>query len=150
MAPKLGRLATPLIAFALIVLAANAWISYRNIVSLVAKEKLVQHAQEVLVELEGVLADVTSAVAAERGYLLTGDEELLLPFDESKARANERLKRLNELIGDARQHERLAPLADAVAKEFVVLDKGLELRKAGPASPAEMASVVRRGRKTLK
>jgi PAS domain S-box-containing protein len=150
MAPKLGRLATPLIAFALIVLAANAWISYRNIVSLVAKEKLVQRAQEVLVELEGVLADVTSAVASERGYLLTGDEELVLPFDEAKVRANERIKRLNDLIVDARQKERMVLLSDAIANEFVVLDKGMELRKAGPASPAEMTSVVRQGRKTLR
>ncbi len=147
---KLGKLATPLIVLSLLVLVANAWVSLQNTRNLIASEGWVQRTQEIQVELESVLADATSAVAAERGYLLTGDVEHLSRYEEFKKSTTDRLQRLKGLIAhNPKQREGVAQLAEAVVDEFAVLDQGVALGKAGPTDATALADILARGKVTL-
>jgi signal transduction histidine kinase/CHASE3 domain sensor protein len=147
---KLGTLATPLIALALLVLAANAWVSYDNTLGLVAKENLVQHAQAVLLEVEWVVGDVSNAAAAQRGYLLTGGGEYLTTYNAAKARSADRVRRLNELEAEEPQQSGgVAKLVRAVDDVFKTLDAGIQLRTAGPIALAQLPAALREGGQTL-
>lgn len=136
----------PSIVLALCALAANGWVSYHNTRQLIAKERRVQHSQSILVELAGVRASVTDAVAAERGFLLTGDAETLPPYDAARIRAVEGVGRLDRLTSDnTEQHGRIIGLKGAVGHEFAILDDALARRRQAAIEPRVLVSVVRQG-----
>jgi PAS domain S-box-containing protein len=140
----------PSIAIALVALAADGWISYRNTRQLTAKERRVQHSQSILVELEGVLASVTDAVAAERAFLLTGDGGTLLPYEAARTQAGAHVGQLEHLTDDSPdQRDRAIQLQGVVAREFSILDNAVARRKAGALQPAELAEVIRQGTSAL-
>jgi PAS domain S-box-containing protein len=127
---NVGRLAVPGIVVALGILAANAAISLRHTRQLSEKEKLVQHTQDVLLQLEGVRSSVTDAVADERGYLLNDDEQYVHGYDASRQNAILQIEHLDGLTTDnPLQHGRVLALRDAVNREFAVLDHGIAARK---------------------
>jgi len=145
-----GKLVIPGVVVVLGILALNAWISYRNIQKLVEKDKWVQHSQAVLVRLEGVRASVTNAVAAERGYLLTGHAEHLAPFERSRSEAGDDLDQLTDLMADnSGQQDGSRHLHDIINKEFAILDADIALRKTSHVDANALAATVSQGQETL-
>jgi CHASE3 domain sensor protein len=96
MIKRLGTLSLIGVMLALLVLAANAWASYRNTDSLAQKEKWVRHTHEVLTELQGVLADSTAASAARRGFMLTGDQAMAEHVAATRRDVQAKLDRLRD------------------------------------------------------
>ena len=116
---RIGKVAVIGMILALLVLLSNARISYRNVSQLFDKEKWVQHTQQVLTEVEGLTANVSDAVAAERGYLLTGEMAYLASYESDRQTILSREDRLAKLTSDnATQQIRLAKVRLLINQEF--------------------------------
>lgn len=83
--------------------------------------------------------------SSERGFLLTGNQIYLAPYDTAKAEAARELDLLTQLIPlDAPNRAMLPPLAEAVNEKFAEMDSCIELKTAG--RDAEALAVVQRNR----
>lgn len=81
----------------LALLTANAIISYRNILQLADDQRRVSHTHQVLTELEVTLSMLKDAESGQRGYLLTGNDRYLQPYQKAIDDINSRLDKLRQL-----------------------------------------------------
>ena len=105
-------------------------IMYRNGRSSIEASKRVSHTHEVLGELEATLSAVAEAQTAARGYIITGQELFLEPYQAAVPAVRANLDRLKSLTADnPRQQGRLAMLERAVAEKLYSLRQNIDLRK---------------------
>ena len=129
------------IVLSLLLLAANAFVSYRNTKQLGDKEGWVRHTQEVIANLSGTLAATSNATTAQRGFLLTGDDAFLGPVDPARKEAVADVAKIESLVVDnPRQVERVAELKAAVGDVLGNLDTGIARRRAGGLTAAADAT----------
>jgi two-component sensor histidine kinase/CHASE3 domain sensor protein len=118
-------LAVGFVALAAIV-AANFWLSQRA-ESFFTQQIAARDTRAAAVELRN---DVQAAESAQRGYLLTGNEIYLAPYDVAKTQAERQLGRLRELLipfpDAAAPLERLAAL---VSQKFDETDQTVTLKR---------------------
>src|SRR5213596_2414247 len=81
-------------------LLANSCAGYNNTRVLADVGERVNHTYRVLDLLDDVLANMLDAEAGQQGFLLTGQEDYLGPFEEALARADEQVANLESLVGD--------------------------------------------------
>ena len=67
----------------ILLLIGNAWIGYHNIRQLNEDAAWVAHTQEVMDALEEVVSTMKDAQTGERGYLLTGENRYLQPYESA-------------------------------------------------------------------
>jgi signal transduction histidine kinase len=114
----------------LIVLIGNAAVAYRNLRTLVKISRTVTHAHEVQRAIEGVYSEVIDMETGQRGFLLTGDEAYLAPYETARERISARLEQLNSLTKDnPAQQQRLEELKPLVAARQATLAHGVEVRR---------------------
>ncbi|MCG2594242.1 CHASE3 domain-containing protein [Ramlibacter sp. XY19] len=90
-----------------------------------------------------------TAESSQRGFLLTGNQIYLAPYDTSKTRARQELDDLGRMIApDAPNRAMLPRLSEAVAEKIAEMDSTIALKNAG--RDAEAMAVLQRNRgKTL-
>ena len=88
-------LATVLVFFLL-----SGAIAYVNIQALEANQQKVLHSHEVLVSLDRLLSTTQDAETGQRGYLLTGDDKYLEPYDNAVSEIGGRLDEVAALTQD--------------------------------------------------
>src|SRR6476620_1916622 len=73
-----------------------------------------------------------TAESSQRGFLLTGNEIYLAPYDTAKTRARQELDDLSRMIDpDAPNRPMLARLSEAVAEKIAEMDSTIALKNAG-------------------
>jgi PAS domain S-box-containing protein len=145
--PKPTTIGLGLIALLLVV---NALVSEWNIRRLVKNENRVVHSQEVLTRLEEVLSTVTEAETAERGFLITDDEEFQKSYELANVEISEILERLTTLtIDDARQQKLIAGLRGKVAARLEELNHAIAARRAGGFNAARQSVSTNHGRQLM-
>src|SRR4029079_8872550 len=88
------------VGIALAILLINALISYRATRTLIDQEQRINHTHMVLAELEGTLSSVKDAETGVRGFIITGDESYLEPYQAAMVDIPEGLDRLRQLTAD--------------------------------------------------
>jgi len=68
-------------AAALVILLSIGVLSFRSTLRDEEDRGWVTHTHLVIESLEQILTDITQAEASQRGYMLTGDEQYLKPFE---------------------------------------------------------------------
>ena len=146
---RIGKLATLGMFVALVVLLANAWISYHNVKQLFDKDKWVEHSEVVLADLQGIQANVSEAMSAERGYLLSGDPTFLTPYEHARDTIDGRLDELMLLTRDSadRQH-RIVEIRKYTNEQFLLLGAAITLRKSG-LSHLDPGVILGQGKQTM-
>jgi PAS domain S-box-containing protein len=130
MKKSVGKLATFGVILALVVLLANAWISYRNTRQLMDSEGWVEHTQVVRAAIGEVQTNASDAVAAQRGYLLVTQDRFLEPYKAARAGIAIQLDRLRELtVDNPVQQQRIPILQEGITQEFLALDQAIILHK---------------------
>jgi PAS domain S-box-containing protein len=134
-----------LTASAIALLAAIAlvalWIVSREMAAARQSHTEVQRTREVLETLQLVLSTVQDAETGERGFVITGNETFLEPFDEAERSLQTQLTRLDSLVLDervAKEHARLATLA---REQLAFFQEVVAVRRA-TAGHEQAASVV--------
>ena len=124
-------------AGALLLLAAIAIVSIRHIDSLIDSGKGVSHTHAVIGEIEEALADLQEAETGQRGYLLTGDERFLEPYNAAVAHLPDQLRELREITADsAQQQAAVGRIQDLATQRLASLKDGIERRRQQPPTLA--------------
>jgi PAS domain S-box-containing protein len=119
-------------AFLLACLVAIAIVSYPTLVRLHEDAGRVEHSHEVIATLQRVDASVTEAQTHERGYIITGREDELQPYQSATEHAHSALRELRRLTADnLLQQRRLAMLEPVVEERMAVLQRGIKSRRKG-------------------
>ena len=126
-----------------------ALFSYRSLISRAESAARVTRSLEVLEQLEGVLSTLKDAETGQRGFLLTGSESYLGPFNEAKAGLSAELIGLQQLLETAEQHRRLAQVRSFANDKLGELQQTIDLRRQDRSEAA--LEIVRsdRGRATM-
>jgi PAS domain S-box-containing protein len=90
----------------------------------------VDHTREVITANQQLLSDVKDAESAERGYIITGEDRYLEPYNSAAQDIARRQSELVNLTADnARQQERVQILASLIAQRMAVLTKAVQQRR---------------------
>src|SRR5713226_9261374 len=118
------------LAVAGLALLLVAGLLYRNVRGFIEASEWVSHTHEVLAELEATLSAVAEAQTTARGYIITGQDVFLEPYQAAAPGVRANLDRLKSLTSDnPSQQRRLAILESAVAEKLDSLQQNIDLRK---------------------
>jgi PAS domain S-box-containing protein len=132
------------IGFGLIValLLVNAGIVYRQTRSLHRDGYWVAHTHEVLGSLDDLFSTVKDAETGQRGFLITGNEKYLKPYEDAVAVVGAKLERLKRLIEDNElQQARIPRLQELIHAKMDELAQTVALRN-GPGFEAAQKVVL--------
>ncbi len=104
----------------------------------------VAHTQAVQTALGSYGREIIEAETGQRGYLLTGQDAYLAPYDAAFAENEPQFKKLNVLIADQRERSSLARLEQILREKFRELGLTIHLAKSGHRAAA--LAIVREGR----
>ncbi len=107
----------------------------------------VSHTRDIISHNQRLLSDLKDAESAERGYIITGDENYLQPY---KVAADDIQPTLNELrqltVDNPAQQQRLQKLDQLILQRIAVLNTALQQRRASGFEAAEQVVVAGQGR----
>lgn len=115
----------------LAILIISSIASYFSITNLLESGKLVNHTYEVIQALESFKGSVTEAESMQRGFLLTGDNEILQYYAGARTRVMEAVAKIRSLTFDNEiQVAQIPELNDLVIERFEYLDKSVKRKEA--------------------
>ncbi len=124
-----------LVAF--IAVALIAVLSYMSLQSRARSAQSLNDTVEVMAQLHTVVSTLKDAETGQRGYLLTGKDSYLEPFNVAKAALAGEVAQLNHLTqGNPAQTKRLGILRAMAADKMAELTETVELRRAGESDRA--------------
>jgi CheY-like chemotaxis protein/CHASE3 domain sensor protein len=132
------ELATALgVAAALLFFAISGAVSYSNIQLLKSDNEKIVHSHDVIMALSGLLSTMQDAETGQRGFLLTGNERYLQPYEDALARVSSELSTIATLTADNRdQQANLAQLKPHVDAKLAELKETIDLRRSQGAFSA--------------
>jgi CHASE3 domain sensor protein len=139
-----GRKIAAGFALAFLMLAGIGIVAYRGINSLANTSRLVTHTHEVLEHIANVLSLVQDAETGQRGYIITGDEAFLDPYQTGIASVPSVIKELRQLTADnPNQQKRIDEAEPLIAAKLAELKQTIDLRRKGNLE--ETTKIVHRG-----
>ena len=135
---------TAVLAGAAAVLAGMVLLLQRDFERTREAEGWVVHTYQVINSAQSLLSTTKDAERGERGYLLTGDESYLAPYDSAMAALPRGLNELKHLTSDnPDQQARWVEINRLTSERMGVLKRAVELRKASEVDAA--LALVRSG-----
>lgn len=117
-------------ALALIILLIIGTASYRSTVRLVDTAGWVAHTHQVLAKLEKLLSHLKDAETGQRGFIITGEERYLQPYDSAVAELDKAYADVKELTKDnPLQQRRLEVLDTTLRARMAVLKRNIDVRR---------------------
>ncbi len=138
-----------LVAFiaAFVAIALIGLLSYRNLVSRSEAAELMNHTKQVEQQIYVVEGDVVNAETGQRGFLLTGRDSYLEPFEVARAAAPGDLLVLRQLTLDNMDHQlAVSSLAPLVQGKIDELGDTIRLKRAGKTAEAVQVVLTDRGK----
>ena len=115
------------------VIAATAWFGAQRGTANAA----VQRVLDVELQLSGILSLMQDAETSQRGYLLTGDEAYLQPYEAARRSIAGEMDELRALMADSPgQSDHLAALKKIIDDKFAELVSVIDRRRAGATGEA--------------
>jgi len=106
-------------------------------------------AREVLARIESLLSELKDAETGQRGYLLTGQDSYLAPYNAAVQAIPGQLEDLHKLTLDPGQQVRLVSLQPLIAAKLAELKETIDLRRTGAAAAAFQVLSSDRGKQTM-
>src|ERR1700674_2387665 len=121
---------------ATIILLAVGWQSHANTKRLAEADAWQNHTYEVLNTLGETAANLDDAETGQRGYLLTGQDGYLEPYNRAIANLGPVIRHLTRLTSDnANQQKRIQTLEPLVEKKLAELQNTIDIHnKVGPSA----------------
>src|SRR6202011_850704 len=137
-------------ALALAISIVIAGVSYRNTSQLVEGFEWVVHTHQVQENLDTVVSTLVDAETGQRGYVITGEERYLEPYNAALGTVDQLLKNLGKLIADNnRQLRRLDALELLFANKLAELKETIELRRNKGFDAALQVIITDKGKKFM-
>jgi signal transduction histidine kinase/DNA-binding response OmpR family regulator/CHASE3 domain sensor protein len=87
-------------SFSILLLIFSLLASYYSTQKLINNSELVNHTNQVLIEAESIISYVKDAETGQRGYLITGEQTFLAPYENAYANTTTSYNNLSELTTD--------------------------------------------------
>src|ERR1700734_3263590 len=117
------------LAAATLFFVATGAVAYLNFQTLKADSALVVRSGDALTALEDVLSTVKDAETGQRGYLLTGKDSYLDPYNAAVREVGPRLDTLQRLtIDNPAQQDRLGSLKQRIGAKLAELKQTIDRR----------------------
>jgi CheY-like chemotaxis protein/CHASE3 domain sensor protein len=126
--------------FSLLLLIVSSVASYISISNLLNSVKLVEHTNKVIHSVENTISILKDAETGQRGFLLTGDQRFLGPYEGAYDKALVELKEVKSLTSDNPVQQTLIDsLDDNIAGRLKQLAILIEQKKRGqPVTNADL------------
>jgi methyl-accepting chemotaxis protein len=125
-----GRRLVAAFGLAALTLVVIALISYRNASHLIENNVWVAHTHQVRADLADLLSELKDAETGQRGYIITGDESYLAPYQAALAAIKGTLDDVRKLTSDnPNQQRRLATVAPLIDAKLAELKQTINLRR---------------------
>jgi methyl-accepting chemotaxis protein len=119
-------------------------VAYRSIRALTSTSHLVTHTHQVLEHIAEVLSLAKDAETGQRGYVITGDEAFLEPYQSGSSGLQSVVKELRELTADnPNQQKRIDEAETLIVTKLAELKRTIDLRRSGKVD--ETITIVRAG-----
>jgi CHASE3 domain sensor protein len=110
----------------------------------------VDHTFQVMSAIDSALLDLQDAETGQRGFIITGDESYLAPFEAGRAKLSEVLSRLNQLASDnAEQRARIRTMGRLAEGKLGELEDTITTRKRDGLEPARLKVIGSAGKETM-
>jgi len=137
-------------ALALIILIILGGVSYRNTTGLIEASQMKVHTYQVLENLGRVLSDLKDAETGQRGYIITGVERYLGPYQTGTLAVKQTTQHLRELTADNPEQQRqLDVLEPLIAAKLAELKETIDLRKGKGFDAAVKVVETDKGKKAM-
>jgi len=137
-------------ALALMILVILGVVSYRNTTGLIEAAQMRSHTYQVLENLERVLSTLVDAETGQRGYIITGEDRYLEPYQTGMSTVNLTIQNLRGLTADnPNQRQRLDALEPLVAAKLAELKETIDLRKVKGIDAAIKVIRTDKGKKAM-
>src|ERR1022692_2852259 len=124
MKPTIGKKIAFGFALALLMIAIIGATTFRSTTKLIEAAGWSEHTSEVITSLEGLPSNLKDAETGQRGFLITGEERYLEPYNQSKVSVKADLQNLRMLTADnPNQQRRLDSLEPLIADKYTELDQ---------------------------
>jgi signal transduction histidine kinase len=121
-----------------------AALSYRSVVRNADDRQWVVHTYQVIGQLDEILQGMTDAETAERGYILTGEDSYLGPYQLGLREVQESIAQVRKLTADnVKQQHSLDALEPLTAERLRELHERIQIRRDGGLAAG--AAAVREG-----
>jgi signal transduction histidine kinase len=139
-----------MIAFVALLVVVNGVFFSLSVQALSVRQTKVQHSQNVLTDLVGMLSTLDEAETGQRGYLLTGNASYLAPYITAQSRVEPDLTALQKLVrDDPSEDQRAVMLAPLITIRLNEMRQTVQLRQAGQASAAMQIVNTNVGEQTM-
>src|SRR5450755_3468180 len=126
-----GRTLAAGFAIAVLTLLVVGTFGYRSTERLIENDRLVSHTNEVREQLANLLSVVKDAETEQRGFVITGQELFLAPYQDAVADIEKRVADARRLTADNDvQQRRLAVLQPLIESRLAQLSRIIEVRRA--------------------
>ncbi len=130
-----------------LLLIANALFTARRLNVQVASQGWVAHSRQVLAEVQETQSLLLDAETGQRGYLLTGENRYLEPYDNAVTRIDSHIQNLSRLTADnPREQAKVAQLGSLAHQKLDELQETIALARAGHVDQARAVVLSDRGR----
>ena len=127
---KIGTKIGVSFALSLATLTTIGLISYQSTNDLIETSRQENHTYQVLSQLEDLNLQVTNAETGQRGYVITGEQSYLEPYNAAINVLDQKIKELQRLTADnPNQQRRLDILQPLITKKLDELKKTIDLRQ---------------------
>jgi methyl-accepting chemotaxis protein len=137
-------------ALALVVLVVFGAVSYRNTTELIEAIQIRARTGEVLLNLEAMLSALQDAETGQRGYIITGEERYLEPYQTGTVLVNQTIQNLRRLTADnPNQQRRLDSVEPLIAGKIGELKETIDLRRGKGFDAAVQVIRTDKGKKVM-
>jgi CHASE3 domain sensor protein len=145
-----GRILSAGYALAGLVLLLVAGVGYQSTVGLIANNDLVSHSHLVRREFADLLSTLKDAETGARGYVITGSELYLEPYQSALPRIRSTFERVRKLTSDnPGQQRRLQALLPLIDAKLAGVRRAIDVRKAQGSGAAFKAVAGGTGRNLM-
>jgi signal transduction histidine kinase/DNA-binding response OmpR family regulator/CHASE3 domain sensor protein len=131
----------------LLILIISSTASFVSIQNLLVSAELVNRTHQGINELRDIRTAVIDAETGQRGYLLTGDEDFLEPYRDSRTRALTAFENVRGMtLDNIEQQTTLTTLLQRLHERFEYLDISIDSRREGRPIVADN---LRKGRELM-
>jgi len=125
------------VAAAVVFFLVSGVVSYSNVQALRTDNDKIVHSHEVISALDTLLSTVQDAETGQRGFLLTGNEKYLQPYDDALSKVASDLSAISTLTRDnPTQQANIGQLKPHVEAKLAELKQTIDLRRAEGAAAA--------------
>ncbi|MEJ2635594.1 MAG: PAS domain S-box protein [Calditrichia bacterium] len=144
---KLNHIIFFVFILALVIITASSFMSYRTNFTLANSVQRTDDKYDFLLSLKSILSDLQDTETGVRGYVLTGEDEYLLPYQNAVAAIDREFKRLQSYSEESMINSRTIDTLDALAaRKLAFQRKVIDIRRTGGFNAARAMILTDQGK----